>query len=53
MKTVYFMIYDMGAGHRSTANALREVITTRGLPWRVEIVDVFKEIFGTTLPHYV
>ena len=53
MKTVHFMMYDMGAGHRSTANALREVITTRGLPWRVEIVDVFKEIFGTTLPHYV
>jgi hypothetical protein len=53
MKTVYFMIYDMGAGHRSTANALREVITALELPWRVEIVDVFKEIFGTTLPHYV
>lgn len=53
MKKVYLMIYDLGAGHRSTANALREVIAARQLPWHIEIVDVFKDVFGMTLPHYV
>lgn len=53
MKKVYFMIYDLGAGHRSTANALKEVIEQQKLPWEVKVVDVFKEIFGTSLPHYV
>ncbi|MEL6899857.1 MAG: glycosyltransferase [Cyanobacteria bacterium J06606_4] len=48
MKKVYFAIYDMGAGHRSTANALKEVIETCNLPWQVEIVEVLKEVFHTT-----
>ncbi|MDJ0734079.1 MAG: UDP-N-acetylglucosamine--LPS N-acetylglucosamine transferase [Nostocaceae cyanobacterium] len=53
MKKVYFTIYDMGAGHRSTANALKEVIEKRELPWQVEVVEVFKEIFGTSRPQFV
>ena len=53
MKKVYFMIYDMGAGHRSTANALKEVIEQQKLSWQVEVVEVFKEVFGTTRPQFV
>ncbi|MEM8805638.1 MAG: UDP-N-acetylglucosamine--LPS N-acetylglucosamine transferase [Cyanobacteria bacterium P01_G01_bin.38] len=50
MKKVCFTIYDMGAGHRSTANALKSVIESRNLPWQVEIVEVLKDVFGTTFP---
>ena len=50
MKKVCFTIYDMGAGHRSTANALKSVIESRNLPWEVEIVEVLKDVFGTTFP---
>lgn len=53
MKNVYLMVYDLGGGHRSTANALREVIQGRKLPWQVQIVEFFQEIIGTTAPHYV
>lgn len=53
MKKVYFTIYDMGGGHRSTANALAEVIQQRGLPWQVEVVEVLKEVFDLTRPQYV
>ena len=53
MKKIYFAIYDMGAGHRSTANALKEVIEQKKLPWKVEIIEVFREIFATTRPQYV
>lgn len=53
MKNVYLMVYDLGGGHRSTANALREVIQKRKLPWQVHIVEFFQEIIGTTSPHYV
>ncbi|MFW6358780.1 MAG: MGDG synthase family glycosyltransferase [Chroococcales cyanobacterium] len=53
MKKVHFMIYDMGAGHRSTANALKTVIQQRQLPWEIEIVEVFKEVFQQTINHYI
>jgi 1,2-diacylglycerol 3-beta-galactosyltransferase len=53
MKKIYFTIYDMGAGHRSTANALKEVIEQQKLPWKVEVVEVFQEVFGTTRPQFV
>lgn len=53
MKKVYFVIYDMGGGHRSTANALQEVIEQRNLLWQVEVVEVFKEVFGTSRPQFV
>ena len=52
MKKVYFAIYDMGAGHRSTANALKEVIESCNLPWEIEIVEVLKEVLHTTFPQY-
>jgi UDP-N-acetylglucosamine:LPS N-acetylglucosamine transferase len=52
MKKVCFMIYDMGAGHRSTANALNEVIRQQGLPWQVEIVEVLREVLGVTFPQF-
>ena len=53
MKKIYFTIYDLGAGHRSTANALIEVIEQKKIPWEVEIVEVFQEIFATTRPQSV
>jgi Monogalactosyldiacylglycerol (MGDG) synthase len=52
MKKVYFMIYDMGAGHRSTANALKQVIEQRGLPWQVEVVEVLRDVLGVTFPQF-
>ncbi|MGD1921412.1 MAG: UDP-N-acetylglucosamine--LPS N-acetylglucosamine transferase, partial [Pleurocapsa sp.] len=53
MKKICFAIYDMGAGHRSTANALKEVVAQNKLPWKVEIVEIFREIFATTRPQFV
>jgi 1,2-diacylglycerol 3-beta-galactosyltransferase len=52
MKKVYFMIYDMGAGHRSTANALKEVIETQNLPWKIEIVEVLRDVLGINFPQF-
>ncbi|MEL6351086.1 MAG: glycosyltransferase [Cyanobacteria bacterium J06627_28] len=52
MKKIYLAIYDMGAGHRSTANALKEVIEACNLPWQVEVVEVLKEVLNTTFPQY-
>jgi hypothetical protein len=46
MKKVYFLIHDMGAGHRSTANALQKVIEQQQLPWQIHIAEVYKEIIG-------
>lgn len=43
----------MGAGHRSTANALKEVIEQRKLPWEIQIIEVFKEVFDTTRPQFI
>ncbi|MBV6625903.1 MAG: UDP-N-acetylglucosamine--LPS N-acetylglucosamine transferase [Rivularia sp. (in: Bacteria)] len=43
----------MGAGHRATANALKEVIARRNLPWQIQIVEIFKEVFGFTRPQFV
>lgn len=48
MKKVYLMVYDAGAGHRSTANALQKVIEQRQLPWEVHLVEPFKEVLGTS-----
>lgn len=48
MKKVYLMVYDAGAGHRNTANALQKVIEKRRLPWEIHIVEAFKEIIGTS-----
>ncbi|MBD2727332.1 UDP-N-acetylglucosamine--LPS N-acetylglucosamine transferase [Nostoc sp. FACHB-892] len=48
MKKVYLMIYDAGAGHRSTAKALQKVIEERKLPWEIHLVEAFIEILGTS-----
>ena len=53
MKQIYLMIYDLGAGHRSIANALHEVIKQRNLPWQVHIVEFFHDVVGTDAPHNV
>ena len=53
MKQVYLMIYDLGGGHRSIANALHEVIKQRDLSWQVHIVEFFRDIVGTNAPHNV
>jgi UDP-N-acetylglucosamine:LPS N-acetylglucosamine transferase len=53
MKKVYLMIADMGGGHRSSANALQEVINKQQLPWEVHVVEFFKEIVGTNTPQNV
>ena len=53
MKQVYLMIYDLGGGHRSIANALHDVIKQRNLPWQVHIVEFFRDIVGTDAPHNV
>lgn len=53
MKQVYLMIYDLGGGHRSIANALHEIIQQRNLPWQVHIVEFFHDIVGTDAPHNV
>lgn len=50
MKKIIFAIYDMGAGHRSTANALKDAIASCNLPWQVEIVEVLKEVCNTSFP---
>ena len=47
------MIYDLGGGHRNTANALRDEIEQRNLPWQVHIVEFFRDIVGTDAPHKV
>lgn len=53
MKKVFFLFYDMGVGHRSTANSLQEVIEKRKLPWKTKFIEVFKEVFNINLPQYV
>jgi Glycosyltransferase family 28 C-terminal domain len=35
-----FIFFDAGAGHRSAANALREVIESQGLPWDIRLVNL-------------
>ncbi|MDJ0714702.1 MAG: hypothetical protein QNJ54_10850 [Prochloraceae cyanobacterium] len=45
-KKIYLMITDAGGGHRSSANALQEVIEQRQLPWEVHIVNFYKDIVG-------
>ena len=53
MKKICFTIYDMGGGHRSTANALKAAIEQQQLPWQIQTVEVFKDIFGTSLPQFI
>jgi UDP-N-acetylglucosamine:LPS N-acetylglucosamine transferase len=55
MKRIDLMFFDAGGGHRSAANALKQVIEQQNRPWEVRLVnlqqvlealDVFKKITG-------
>lgn len=43
----------MGTGHRSTANALQALIEERELPYQVQVVELFKEVFGTGVRQFI
>lgn len=58
MKKVDLMFFDAGGGHRSAANALREVLEEGGYPFSINLVqlqelldslDVFRKISGIRL----
>jgi UDP-N-acetylglucosamine:LPS N-acetylglucosamine transferase len=55
MKRIDLLFFDAGGGHRSAANALKQVIEQQGRSWEVRLVniqqvlealDVFKKITG-------
>jgi len=57
-RKIDFMFFDAGGGHRSAANALREVIEREGRPWEIRLVnlqemleplDVFGKVTGLRL----
>ncbi len=58
MKKLDFIYFDAGGGHRSAANALRQVIERQRRPWQVRMVnlqevldplDIFRKITGLRL----
>ena len=58
MKKLDFLYFDAGGGHRSAANALRQVIADQQRPWDVRMVnlqevldplDVFRKLTGRRL----
>jgi 1,2-diacylglycerol 3-beta-galactosyltransferase len=58
MKTIHLIFFDAGGGHRSAANALKQVIAQQGRDWRVEMVnlqelfdslDVFRKLTGVRM----
>ena len=58
MKKIDLLFFDAGGGHRSAANALKEVIEKQSRPWRVELVnlqeamdelDLFRRLLGIRL----
>ncbi len=57
-RKIDFFYFDAGGGHRSAANALREVIEREGRPWEIRLVnlqemleplDLFRKITGLRL----
>jgi UDP-N-acetylglucosamine:LPS N-acetylglucosamine transferase len=55
---VDLLYFDAGGGHRSAANALKEVIERQNRPWRTELVnlqeamdelDIFRKLLGIRL----
>ena len=40
MKKLDFLYFDAGGGHRSAANALRQVITDQQRPWEIRMVNL-------------
>jgi len=58
LKTIHLIFFDAGGGHRSAANALKQVISQQGRPWQVELVnlqelldslDVFRKLTGVRM----
>ncbi len=58
MKKVDLLYFDAGGGHRSAANALKEVIERQSRPWQVSLVniqetldelDIFRKLLGVRL----
>ena len=58
MKKIDLLFFDAGGGHRSAANALKEVIEQQHRPWQISLVnlqealdelDVFRKLFGLRL----
>jgi 1,2-diacylglycerol 3-beta-galactosyltransferase len=58
MKKLDFLYFDAGGGHRSAANALRQVILEQQRPWEIRLVnfqelldplDVFRKLTGVRL----
>lgn len=58
MKKIDLLFFDAGGGHRSAANALKEVIERRQRPWEARLVnlqealdelDIFRKLFGIRL----
>jgi 1,2-diacylglycerol 3-beta-galactosyltransferase len=46
-RKVLLLITDSGGGHRGTANSLKESARLRGLGWDLEIVNVYRDVWGT------
>src|SRR5277367_2164749 len=58
MNTIHLVFFDAGGGHRSAANALKEVIRRQQRPWRTQMVnlqevldslDVFRKLTGVRM----
>ena len=58
MKKIDLLFFDAGGGHRSAANALKEVIEQQHRPWQISLVnlqeqldelDVFRKVTGLRL----
>ena len=58
MRKLDFVYFDAGGGHRSAANALRQVIEQQKRPWEIRMVnlqelldemDVFRKVTGIRL----
>jgi glycosyl transferase family 28 len=58
MKKIDLLFFDAGGGHRSAANALKEVIEQQRRPWQISLVnlqealdelDVFRKLTGRRL----
>jgi hypothetical protein len=58
LQKIDLLYFDAGGGHRSAANALKEVIELQNRPWRIELVniqealdelDIFRKLLGLRL----
>ncbi len=58
MKKIDLLFFDAGGGHRSAANALKEVIEQQHRPWQISLVnlqeqlddlDIFRKVTGLRL----